>query len=59
MAKIDDTAAAKEVEKAEDCFTKADELISIAKTLREEAQEHLRQAHHLSPDASQPADSRR
>jgi len=52
MAKVDDAAAKREVEKAEDCFSKADELISIATTLREEARDHLRQARHLSPAAA-------
>ncbi len=54
MANIDKQAARREVTKAKDCLSKADELIAIADTLREEARDHLRQAQHLSPTATLP-----
>lgn len=54
MARIDDEAASRELARAAECMEKAEELMSIAEVLREEAREHLREAGQLSPAIAAP-----
>ena len=47
MARIDEMAAKIEVEKAESCMHRADQLTEVAKELKKQARHHLDEAEEL------------
>lgn len=47
MARVDDEAAKRELEKAAECDAQADELLSIAESLRSTARRHKKEADEL------------
>jgi hypothetical protein len=47
MARVDEEAADKELQKAAECEAQADELVAIAKSLRTRARRHEREAEEL------------
>ena len=47
MARVDEEAAERELEKATECNAQADELQTIAESLRETARHHVHEADQL------------
>ena len=47
MARVDDEAADRELKKAAECNAQADELVTIAESLRDAARHHIEEADQL------------
>ena len=58
MARVDEEAAERELKKAAECNAQADELLTIAESLRDAARLHIEEADQLRGAAAVSNDAR-